>query len=200
MSSALYADLIECLMREDPPRVPSLLVTVFGELAQAQGTRIGTPVLGRLMEVLRVRPEAMRVALHRLRKDDWIEAERHGRTSSYALTAHGRAESAVATPLIYSNAPGARAAWLVVTDPAQARTTDPQGGVWVGPQVLVTARPPHDDAAHVTPLGADATLPLWMRGKICDPAVAAMSDRLANRLADVRAADGCGDGSALWPG
>lgn len=83
----------------------SFLVTVFGDLARSEGDEISGQTLGAITAAVGLKPEAMRVALHRLRKDGWVTSRREGRGSVYALTAEGRAQSHSASPRIYGPAP-----------------------------------------------------------------------------------------------
>ncbi|TNF17581.1 MAG: PaaX family transcriptional regulator, partial [Rhodobacteraceae bacterium] len=62
------------------------MISVFGVLAQDESARIIGPLLRLLTERIGITPAAMRVAIHRLRKDGWIDSQRHGRTSVYFLT------------------------------------------------------------------------------------------------------------------
>lgn len=181
MATSNPSELIAMLRGSESPRAPSLLVTVFGDLVQGEGARIGAPVLGQILELIGVRPDSMRVALHRLRKDGWIASERAGRSSEYYLTEFGRAESMDATPRIYASSPPAESAWLVVFDPAQsnAQTED---GVSLSGSVKITGSPPDGDIAFATCLEPDIALPDWMRRKVCEPEVAEMSKDLAGRL------------------
>ena len=63
----------------DPPRVWSFIVTIFGDLAREDDRYISSRTLNRLTAEIRVKPEATRVALHRLRKEDWLESAKFGR-------------------------------------------------------------------------------------------------------------------------
>lgn len=92
-------------------RVWSLMVTLFGDLAQARGSAIDGPVLSDVMTAMDIRPEAVRVALHRLRNDDWIVSRKYGRTRRHSLTAASRAESLSASPRIYSSPPAQDTGW-----------------------------------------------------------------------------------------
>ena len=186
MKPAPINELIDCLTGGEPQRVPSLLVTVFGELAQEEGTRISGSVLGNLMELFGVKPEAVRVALHRLRKDGWIESHRNGRNSAYALTELGRAESAKASPRIYRETPVANEAWLVVADPVRPSAPNGQNCVWVSANVFVTGALDSRDGSFATRLEPGTALPAWMLRKICEPELAEMSDRLSDRFAQLR--------------
>ena len=96
------SDAASALTALGSQRVWSLLVTVFGDLAQNEGDVIDGPVLSLLMADIGIKPEATRVALHRLRNDEWIVSTKQGRTSQHSLTARGRRESAAANPRIYN--------------------------------------------------------------------------------------------------
>lgn len=96
-----------------------MLVTIFGDLARDPEDRIVGPVLTRLTEEMGIKPEAVRVALHRLRNDDWITSLKTGRTANHALTAYGRRESQAASALIYAAPNALPKTWqLALTDSA----------------------------------------------------------------------------------
>ncbi len=92
-------------------RVWSIIVSLFGDLAQKPGDRINGTTLTRIITPMGIKPEATRVALHRLRKDGWIESARSGRASVHYLTDYGRSQSAAVTPRIYARAPIAPQDW-----------------------------------------------------------------------------------------
>lgn len=99
-------------------RVWSLMVTLFGDLAQADGSSIDGPVLSAVMTEMDVRPEAVRVALHRLRNDGWIVSQKQGRTRRHALTPTSRQETLRASARIYSSPNAQEPGWqlLVLED------------------------------------------------------------------------------------
>ncbi|MBW4706844.1 PaaX family transcriptional regulator [Roseobacter sp. YSTF-M11] len=106
-------------------RVWSLLVSVFGDLSQAEGAGIDGPVLSAIMTAMDVRAEATRVALHRLRNDGWIVSQKSGRTSRHSLTPHGRAETIAATRRIYASPGDMPTDWqIVVTQSAEPDQRD----------------------------------------------------------------------------
>jgi phenylacetic acid degradation operon negative regulatory protein len=84
-------------------RVWSLMISLFGDLAHARVRSIDGPLLSTIMGAMLVKPEAARVALHRLRNDGWITSQKSGRISQHGLTSKGRAESAAASPRIYAD-------------------------------------------------------------------------------------------------
>jgi phenylacetic acid degradation operon negative regulatory protein len=182
MKPAAFEDLVTCLTNDQPPRVWSLLVTIFGDLAQTDGAQISGALLRQFAERIGYKPEALRVALHRLRKDGWIQSERHGRTSVHGLTDWGRGQSADASPLIYGEGPLAPHAWLVVFDPSVAQATGNGMGLWLTSSLLLTSQAPRDPSAFVAPVGASTPLPDWIRLKTCDATLAQAVRTLADRL------------------
>ena len=104
-------------------RVWSLIVSVFGDLAQEKGASIPGPVLSEIMTAMDVRPEATRVALHRLRHDGWIRSRRTGRTSLHSLTAHGRRETVAASTRIYASPDKIPRDWQIILTPEEADET-----------------------------------------------------------------------------
>jgi len=187
MQTAPFQSIVTQLTGGQTPRVWSLLVTVFGELAQDQGARISGSLLRRICAGIGIKPEAMRVALHRLRKDGWVESERSGRTSTYFLTDWGRAQSAQASPRIYSADPAARQAWLVVCNPGQSQALEPCAGVWIASNLVVSAQLPAVPDVFTTPLDANTPLPDWIKSKLCDEVTVTMSQNLAEVLTALRA-------------
>ena len=95
-------------------RVWSIIVSLFGDLAQEPGAQISGGALTRVIEPLGIKPEAIRVALHRLRKDGWIESDRIGRVSMHFLTEFGRSQSAAVTPRIYARKPEPDRQWYLL--------------------------------------------------------------------------------------
>lgn len=105
-------------------RVWSVIVSVFGDLAQQPGDRLSGGVLTRIILPMGIKPEAIRVALHRLRKDGWIESTRSGRTSEHFLTEFGREQSADVTPRIYDRSPTIPRDWhVLIAEEGQASET-----------------------------------------------------------------------------
>lgn len=115
MTTAPSFDTCLSALAGERPRVWSLIVTVFGDLAFREGDRVSTQVLARITEPIGIKPEALRVALHRLRKDGWIDSQRVGRGSTYHLTAHGSQQTHAAAPRIYGRTNPAVQEWALFT-------------------------------------------------------------------------------------
>ncbi|MEM6938574.1 MAG: PaaX family transcriptional regulator C-terminal domain-containing protein [Pseudomonadota bacterium] len=149
-------------------RVWSLMVSLLGDLARDPGDAIDGPLLTRMMQSLDIKPEATRVALHRLRKDDWIASHKRGRISEHSLTAHGRAVSAQASTYIYADPRGAAADWqlvLLAPDAAHDRADLTQRGF-----TPLTTRIFAGAGSAVPPQGAlalqAASAPGWLKAEL----------------------------------
>ena len=120
-----------------PPRTWSMLVTIFGDLGLEPEARLSGPLLARLTEGMGIGPSALRTALHRLRREGWIESARAGRSTSHALTGSGRAQSLAARPRIYGDH-AADALHLLLLEPGAAL---PEGAVAIMPGIALAGRP-----------------------------------------------------------
>lgn len=117
MRSDALASLIPALTTLGGQRVWSLIISVLGDLAQETGSFIEGPALSAIMAEMDVKPEAVRVALHRLRNDGWITSEKSGRTSKHSLTPHRRAETLEAARRIYAEPKDMSGDWhILLTD------------------------------------------------------------------------------------
>jgi len=150
-----YQDAIARLTALGPLRVWSLLVTVFGDLAPEDA--LDGPTLSAIMAEIGIKPEATRVALHRLRADDWIISEKTGRTSRHRLSAKGRADSDAARPRIYAPPSENHVRFALMPS---GTVPDPEHFAQVLPRLYVA------DATIPTPQGAliltADDLPKWL--------------------------------------
>lgn len=186
MPTADFDQAIAALAGDTPPRVWSLIVTVFGDLAQSDGDQIAGPILGEMLALLGVRPEAMRVALHRLRNEGWIETEKRGREGLHRLTASGREQSAQAATRIYAQSGPAAAKWHilcfepVVSAKEQGRANQLQsdGYVRIAPGVYLSNGAHSGDAGDAFLLqGSIGDIPDWLsQSLIPDGYISAFKD------------------------
>ena len=189
-------------------RVWSVIVTIFGDLAQARSDRISGPVLARLCEGLGIRADAMRVALHRLRRDGWILSEKSGRTSEYFLSDSAFRESLAARPKIYGPAPDpAQGLCLAIARPMtqndraqfepdllQAGAVSIASGVYLLEAPLV--QPEAQDFLQIA--GPVETVPDWVQNGIANRDLADGYARLALALSRLDAnVDECSAGTAF---
>ncbi|MEL6954348.1 MAG: hypothetical protein AAFN09_15900 [Pseudomonadota bacterium] len=76
----------------------SLIATLFGDL---DGEELSGAQIRRLLSHIGLKPEAIRVALHRLRSDGWIVSTKQGREAVYRMSPTARAETRTVAPSIY---------------------------------------------------------------------------------------------------
>ena len=164
---------VTALTRTTQQRVWSMLVTIFGDLAQQPGDSISSAVLSRITEPAGIRPEAMRVALHRLRRDGWIESTRIGRSSQHRLSETGRAESARVTPRIYARVISLPDQWHLkiseTPDPEGSNSAAQNGHVQIAPNAVLAPGPLPVATAH---LGIELTaysVPPRLHARLCPP-------------------------------
>ncbi len=189
------ADDIRAIAGAVPIKVWSWLTTVFGDLASAPGAEIGGVALGRLTERIGIRPEATRVALHRLRKDGWIVSRRVGRASRYALSAHGRAETERAGERIYAREVACPERWFLAVLPPDRPV--PPGGLTIAPQTVLSSEPVERADALVAEVAASG-LPSWVRRAGIPPEIEAGYAALSDILTRIEAvADAMDDGHPL---
>ncbi|MDU8910618.1 PaaX family transcriptional regulator C-terminal domain-containing protein [Aestuariicoccus sp. MJ-SS9] len=181
MTATAFERSVSALTEGQTLRVWSVIVTIFGDLAQAPGQTLSGRALARLCAPMGLRDEAQRVALHRLRKEGWIESRRDGRQSHYGLTDWGRAQARAASPRIYGPAP-AGPLYLWVTETAAEPRADV---VAIAPNLALSTAidgPPGSMVQQVAP----EALPGWMRARVADPALVAEAARLTAALERLR--------------
>lgn len=141
----------------------SLIVTVFGDLAQNSGDRISGPVLSAILDPIGVKPEASRVATHRLRKEGWIRSEKSGRSRLHSLTDFGRAQSAEASPRIYEM-PEFDEVWHVLLAPPGSHANPDQ--LVVMPRLMFGNGPPPTKTNALVLEGRVSNVPAWLTTQI----------------------------------
>ncbi|PHR61122.1 MAG: PaaX family transcriptional regulator [Robiginitomaculum sp.] len=147
-------------------RVWSLLVTVFGDLTSDTDRWISGTLLNRITAAIGIKPEATRVALHRLRKESWIESKRSGRTSTYTLTAAGQRQTDAARPQIYSPKNRAGQCWLVIVEPGSPVPTSGAGTLAISADLLISNN--QADITDALSVALCAPVPDWIRNRVCD--------------------------------
>ena len=182
-ASQTFRDAADLLTRGESHRVWSLIVTIFGDMAQGNGDAISGAALARLVGLMGIRPEAMRVALHRLRKDGWIDSRREGRGSLHWLTPFGRRRSAEASPRIYERVRRLPGTWHLLlsggadgTGRARLEAAVLTGDYLpIGTQALLGQGPLPGDLHGL--LGAEVSsfqVPGWLRDQVCPAEVVAL--------------------------
>lgn len=174
-------------------RVWSLLVTVFGDLAPDHP--LDGPALSTLMDGIGIRPEATRVALHRLRSDGWITSQKQGRISWYSLTSKGRTDSACARSRIYAHPEETGGDAKFVLLPDAETTLDPVDFIALTPRLFVCAQDtPAPEQAMIL---SAPHIPEWIGALIEPETLRRGYDALHDVLLQVKAE--CADPDTLTP-
>ncbi len=93
---------LETLIGLEKIKVWSLIVTLFGDLDDASSQSLSGKQINTLLGHIGIKPEATRVALHRLKNENWIETSRSGRETIYRMSEKARRE----TKNVYSDVYG----------------------------------------------------------------------------------------------
>ncbi len=170
----LFTRAVALLTAQGDLRVWSVIISVFGDLALGRDDVITGALLTRLTTLMGLKPEAVRVALFRLRKDGWITSRKSGRSSAYRLTDMGFEQTTAARARIYAPSPGDAGNWqLLVARPMvqAARAQDEKrlrenGFQVVGPGIYLgrAGRPAGGDFLVFE--GQVRQLPDWLRASM----------------------------------
>ncbi|WP_298492211.1 PaaX family transcriptional regulator C-terminal domain-containing protein [uncultured Maritimibacter sp.] len=179
---------IDALMAVGTVKVWSVVVTVMGDLCRAPEDRLSGRVLDRLMGPMGINNQALRTALHRLKRDGWIEATRDGRGSNYALTPEGRGRTESVRALIYAEGPSPAQPVHLLTPAPDATVADwaeglPDDAILLPARTALLAGPllALPAGTLVTTLG-DTPLPDWARDAIASADLCAEYARLAKAV------------------
>ena len=106
--------LIKDLSNLETIKTWSLIVTLFGDLDGEPRVVLSGKDIGAIMGHMGIKPEATRVALHRLKRDGWIKTERAGREVLYSLSEQGKAETAAVYVDVYSQSVKYPEGWQLI--------------------------------------------------------------------------------------
>lgn len=112
-------ELAEALAREAPLKLWSVLVTCLGDASRDGTADVSGVVLSALTQRLGLQPQAMRVALHRLKRDGWVESRREGRVGFHGLSQSALHQTQAVEARIYGPA-AAPMGWHLVGLPPDA--------------------------------------------------------------------------------
>jgi phenylacetic acid degradation operon negative regulatory protein len=102
-----------------PIKVWSVVVTVLGDLLRHPEESLGAQELDAIVAPIGINNQALRVAVHRLRNDGWVETQKVGRRSRHQLTKRGWEETQRVSPMIYNALPDLSVPIRLVVGPPQ---------------------------------------------------------------------------------
>jgi phenylacetic acid degradation operon negative regulatory protein len=88
-ADAAVARWVRRVLRTDPPRAKSLIVTVWGDALAPHGGAVWLTGLIRLLAPFGINERLVRTSVFRLTQDGWLDGTAHGRVSRYRLTRDG---------------------------------------------------------------------------------------------------------------
>lgn len=90
----MWADsTAKALLNIEKIKVWSLIVTLFGDLGRSSSQSLTGKQINSLLGHIGIKPEATRVALHRLKNEGWIETSKSGRETVYAMSERAKRET-----------------------------------------------------------------------------------------------------------
>ncbi len=176
-------------------RVWSVIISVFGDLALERDDVISGALLTRLTTLMGLKPEAVRVALFRLRKDGWITSRKTGRSSAYRLTDMGFRETQAARARIYAPCPPEPDSWqlllsrpMIQAERAQdERILRERGYHVIGPGIYLGAGDLAAGDEFLAVAGQITHLPDWLRAAVPPEGLEQGFADLCARLRDLSA-------------
>ena len=182
-------DIINELFQLAPIKTWSLIVTVFGDL---DGDNLSGKELRNLMRPLGVKPEATRVALHRLRKDGWIVSHKLGREVTYQLSEHGRDTTNAVYDEVYGQDLKYPEGWqFLVTAGANDELGNELPSIQIGRYLLLTPKSfLRDPNATMEIKILQDEIPAWFRNRLVNEETISLSKQLLAYVARYKQIEG----------
>lgn len=181
MTHASDMTLSDQLLRLEPVKTWSLIATVFGDM---DGDCISGKDLKALLAQLGIRPEAIRVALHRLKKDGWILSEKSGREVIYSLSPHGQVETRAAREDVYRADVKYPEGWRVALLPPDGRVADTQHMAVPLDRGLYVLPSSHESVADALMMVPQGPVPVWVEDRLVPEHMRITARRLVDLGAD----------------
>ena len=158
--------LVDC----GPLKTWSVVVTILGDLLRDPADRIHGRSLAALTGPMGIADPALRVALHRLKKDGWIESARDGRESLYWLSDVARGETERVRERIYGRSPADVGNLRLILLPADADPFEDNRfeALTIAPRLVLTNAAETPPEALQLPMPAPP-FPDWLTDQLCAP-------------------------------
>jgi len=170
---------LETLIRLEKIKVWSLIVTLFGDLDKANSQSLSGKQINNLLGHIGIKPEAARVALHRLKNENWIETSKSGRETIYRMSNKARRETKSVYADVYGTSIKYPDGWHLLVTPDHH---DSEGSVAIVPVLKnVSLIPAASKSKNSEALQTELTtqnIPGWFSGKIINPSVLEIAETL----------------------
>lgn len=174
-SSPAFSTLAEPFLVPSDIKVWSVLVTIIGDLAP--DAAIGGPILTSLIEAMGLQSQAMRVALHRLKRDGWVESEKVGRVGYYRMSKSAKSSTYSVGSRVYAESVARiTSLQLLVGNPIDPEPFD--FGFQIAPNVCLAKEGQGLEGQLAVSVRADL-LPEWVMAKVREGACFNDCERLA---------------------
>lgn len=132
------------------------------------------------MRPLGVKPEAIRVALHRLRKDGWIISHKSGREVTYQLSKHGRDSTNAVYDEVYGEDIKYPEGWqFLITAGSNCDTVNHITSIHIGRYLLLTPKSFFQDPNSTMEIKiAQDKIPAWFQNRLVNEKTTALSENL----------------------
>jgi phenylacetic acid degradation operon negative regulatory protein len=186
-------------------RVWSLVITILGDVAHPRGGNMSMADLLTLTDQLDIDQGAIRTALSRLSKEEWVIATKSGRTSSYAFSAGGRAAFEPASARVYAAqyAPAGDNWMLAVLPPQRAKdrqamqkllgaanALQTQSGVAMWPLPLAPKRGFLEQLGCICFIGDLDIVPAWAKAEFAPQEAEVLAQRFIKKFRALSEFDG----------
>lgn len=111
--------LVEALDAQAPLKLWSVLVTCLGDVSRDGVIEVSGLALSAFVDRMGLQPQAMRVALHRLKRDGWVISRRVGRVGFHRLSDSALTQTRAVASRIYGPSAGP-APWHLAGVPPDA--------------------------------------------------------------------------------
>ncbi|MEM7440140.1 MAG: hypothetical protein AAF393_11120 [Pseudomonadota bacterium] len=177
------------LIRFDVLKVWSVLVTILGDLAPGERDEIPGPFLSAVTSRMGIKPEALRVAIHRLKNDGWVDSRKSGRVRHYQLSAHGRLETQMVRDRVYGKATDRAGDWHLVLTEAGHRHADALDWIKIRDGAFLVAQYPGPSKDQLVSRLNSEQIPIWVLDAICPKDIKTSYEKLAVMLSKFDPAD-----------
>ncbi len=178
-------DSIQELAVIEPIKVWSLLITLLGDLGHADQEYMSGKKIRTLLSHIGIQPNAIRVALHRLKKEGWIvtsKASNDGREVMYALSTKGLDETRAVYEDVYRSDIKYADGWKLQILEGRASSKKTHGLPVFNHVTLVPAQR-CDVAADAMTLDLDKNaVPTWLLQRVLASEVFLVADRILSAL------------------
>lgn len=160
-------------------------MTIFGDAVLHRNAPLPVAELRRITGRLGIEDGALRTALSRLASEGWLDRQRNGRNSLYALSAHRKREAQDAAKIIYrASLKSHQGGWVL----AMGEMSDRKGAVRLGKTVQVWSAALDHEApnSEMLVLQGDAQqIPNWVAKTVVPDQIAHQIEALLALLAGI---------------